>query len=506
MRNPECGSQTIGLMIQHGSAILLGGLLVLGCATTSQGEVRLGSEVLAAGGFRELQGKRVGLITNPSGVNRRGESTVTLLHRAPGVKLTALLAPEHGLYGTTRAGAQVADGKDTRTGLPVHSLYGATRKPTPAMLRGLDALVYDLQDTGARSYTFISTMGLAMEACGEAGLDFIVLDRPNPLGGERVEGPMLEDKFRSFIGLYNIPYVYGMTCGELAQMINREGWMRQRCRLTVIRMTGWRRSMVWNDTRLTWVPTSPNVPRGQSCFGYAALGLLGEIAGGSGLSIGGAIGRPFECVTAPWLDATRLSRELDRAGLPGIRFPSFSATRDGKKFRGVELYFTKPATAPLVAINFHMLDAVRKVSGRNLLLEATRSQRDFSLFDKACGSDRIRQSLLTGGSASEIVSSWKPGEDQFRRKRQPYLLYDGPTALPAVPSVRQPVSPPPEAAGQKAPPPAKAYTLIVTVAPGDTVSKIARHFGVTVSAIAEANPGLNVDKLKVGQTLRIPRR
>src|SRR5213592_2906852 len=221
--------------------VFLAGILAL--VPEAPAQVQLGSDVLAANGFKELQGKRVGLITNPSGVNRSGESTIDLLRRAPGVKLVALFGPEHGVYGDVKAGELIAERTDRRTGLAVHSLYGATRKPSPAMLKGLEALVYDLQDTGVRSYTFISTMGLAMEACAEAEVEFVVLDRPNPLGGERVEGPMVDDRFRSFVGQWNIPYAYGMTCGELAQMINGEGWLRKRCKLTVIPMNGWRRSM-----------------------------------------------------------------------------------------------------------------------------------------------------------------------------------------------------------------------------------------------------------------------
>src|SRR6266436_1381335 len=184
--------------------------VVLTLIPEARAQVHLGSEVLAANGFKELQ-----------------------------VKLVALFGPEHGVYGDVKAGENIRDRTDQRTGLPVHSLYGATRKPTPPMLKGLDALVYDLQDTGVRSYTFISTMGLAMEACAEAGVEFVVLDRPNPLGGERVEGPMVDDRFRSFVGQWNIPYAYGMSCGELAQMINGEGWLGKRCKLTVIPMNAW---------------------------------------------------------------------------------------------------------------------------------------------------------------------------------------------------------------------------------------------------------------------------
>src|SRR5438874_7041273 len=317
-------------------------------AATAGAQVQLGSEVLAATGFQELQGKRVGLITNPSGLNRGGESTIDLLRRAPEVKLVALFGPEHGLYGDMKAGVPIPERMDRRTGLPVHSLYGATRKPAPASLKGLDALVYDLQDTGVRSYTFISTMGLAMEACAEAGVEFLVLDRPNPLGGERVEGPMVEDRFRSFVGQWNIPYVYGMTCGELARMINGEGWIKAPCKLTVIPMNGWRRSMVWQDTGLAWVPTSPNVPRADSPLYYAATGLFGEMAGGSGASIGTRLKRPFECVIAPWLDANRFSTAMNSYGLRGIRFPTFSVIHEGQRLHDVLLKIDDPARARLV--------------------------------------------------------------------------------------------------------------------------------------------------------------
>src|SRR6266568_5101935 len=252
---------------------LLAGVLTL--VPEAKAQVQLGSDVLASNGFQELQGKRVGLITNPSGVNRNGESTIDLLRRAPGAKLVALFGPEHGVYGDVKAGELIADRTDQRTGLPVHSLYGATRRPTPAMLRGLDALVYDLQDTGVRSYTFISTMGLAMEACGEAGIEFVVLDRPNPLGGERVEGPLVEGKFRSFVSRWDVPYVYGLTCGELAQMIVGEHWITNGCKLTVVPMKDWNRAMVWLDTGLPWVPTSPHVPHGESPLFQVATGMLG---------------------------------------------------------------------------------------------------------------------------------------------------------------------------------------------------------------------------------------
>lgn len=466
-------------------------------ASTTQAEVVLGSEVLAARGFRELQGKRVGLLTNPSGVNRRGTSTIALLRDAPGVRLVALYGPEHGIDGKARAGDAVAGKVDPQTGLPVHSLYGATRKPTPEMLQGIDVLVYDLQDNGCRSYTYISTMGLAMEACAEAGVEFLVLDRPNPLGGLRVEGPMVEEPFRSFVSRWDIPYVYGMTCGELANMINGERWIRKPCRLRVVPMTGWRRSMVWTDTGLPWIATSPNVPDSRACLGYAALGLLGELSGGSGLSIGGALGRPFECVAAPWLDANLLSRQLKRYKLPGVEFRPFRAVRDHRPYHGVELHWTRPATAPLVAVNFYVVEAIRSVAHRNLPREAAQPGRGFGLFDRACGTDHIRKALLAGRPASEIVASWKTGEDAFRKRRTPYLIYDAvaKTSASAKPD-----------ATARSPSSASSRFVTITVAPGDTLSQIARDHGTSVSAIKAANAGLDIHHIQPGQNLRIPKR
>jgi len=496
--------------------VFLAGVLAL--VPDAPAQVQLGSDVLAANGFKELQGKRVGLITNPSGVNRSGESTIDLLRRAPEVKLVALFGPEHGLYGDMKAGVPIPERMDRRTGLPVHSLYGATRKPAPANLNGLDALVYDLQDTGVRSYTFISTMGLAMEACAEAGVEFVVLDRPNPLAGERVEGPMVDDRFRSFVGQWNIPYTYGMTCGELARMINGEGWIKKPCKLTVIPMKGWRRTMVWRDTGLRWVPTSPNVPRGDSPLYYAATGLFGELAGGSGANIGTRLKRPFECVIAPWLDANRMSAAMSSFGLRGISFPTFSVTHEGQRLHGALLKIGDPVHASLVAVNFYLLDGIEKASGRDLFAEAMKRKKDFRMFDKVCGTDEIRRQLKAGKSAAEVVESWKAGEEAFRRLRQKYLLYTDAAVTRSAP-VEDHKSPPvmetkPEAAveSRPAPPPIATNSappslppVIILVSKGDSAAKIAQDFGISASDIAEANPGVNLNRLKVGQKLKIPR-
>ena len=405
-------------------AVLLASALIASAAEVPR--VQLGSEILAAGGFKELTGRRVGLITNPSGVNRRLESTIEVLRRAPGVKLVALFGPEHGIYGDVPAGDKVESRTDLRTGLPVHSLYGATRKPTAAMLRGLDVLVYDLQDTGARSYTFISTMGLAMEACAEAGVEFMVLDRPNPLGGVRIEGPrLLDERLRSFVSQWDVPYVYGLTCGELARMINARGWIRKPCQLTVIPMRGWRRDMVWRDTGLPWVPASPHIPHGESPLYQVATGMLGEIGG---VSIGVGYTLPFQTVAAPKVDPHALAADLNARRIAGVHFrpitykPYYSAFKD-EVIGGVQLHFTDPAGAPLTAINYHALEALRKVAGRDLFAEAVKAGKKFDMFDKVNGTAATREALQAGRPAAAIITGWRSGEEAFRRERQPYLLY-----------------------------------------------------------------------------------
>ena len=407
---------------------VVGLLMLAGVARAAEakGAVLLGNEVLAAEKFKVLAGKRVGLITNPSGVNRKLETTLDVLRAAPGVKLVALFGPEHGIYGDVLAGDKVESRTDERTGLPVHSLYGATRKPTAAMLAGLDAVVYDLQDTGCRSYTFISTMGLAMEACGEAGVEFVVLDRPNPLGGGRIEGPMLGDeKFRSFVSQWDVPYVYGMTCGELARMLNDRGWTKARCKLTVVPMRGWTRAMVWADTGLPWVPASPHVPRGDSPLFQVATGMIGEIGN---VSIGVGYTLPFECIGMPQVNPHALAAKLNGYGLAGVKFrpltykPYYGAYKD-EIVGGVQIYFTDAANAPLTAINHYALEALKEVAGRDVFAEAVKANRKFDMFDKVNGTDATRRALQEGKSAAEIVAGWRVGEEKFRAERKKYLLY-----------------------------------------------------------------------------------
>jgi uncharacterized protein YbbC (DUF1343 family) len=400
-------------------------ILALALAWAARAEVKLGNEVLAEGHFKVLQGKRIGLITNPSGVNRRLESTVDVLRGAPGVKLVALFGPEHGVYGDAEAGEKVENQVDKRTGLPAYSLYGKTHKRTPEMLKDLDALVYDLQDTGCRSYTFISTMGVAMEACGEAGIEFIVLDRPDPLGGERIEGAMLDEKFRSGVSKWNVPYVYGLTCGELARMINGEGLNKKSCRLTVVPMKGWKRSMVWEDTGLPWVPSSPHVPHGRSALYQVATGMVGELMS---VSIGIGYTLPFECIAAPGLDPHKLAEALNAYNLPGVRwrpitYKPYYFMFTNQVIGGAQLYFTEPNRAPLTAINLYALEALKQVGGVDAFADAVKVKRGFGMFDKVNGTDATRKALQAGTPAAEIVASWKPGEEAFRKARKKHLLY-----------------------------------------------------------------------------------
>ena len=356
------------------------------CALAATAHVRTGIEMLRADGFRPLQGKRVGLLTNPTGVDADLNSTVDILHGAPGVNLVALFAPEHGVRGDIAAGAGVANQKDARTGLKVFSLYGATKKPTAEMLRGLDILVYDIQDIGCRSYTFISTMGKAMEACAEHGVEFMVLDRPNPLGGNRVEGPMtVEADCRSFVSQYPIPYVYGLTAGELALWINKTQ-LGGKCRLKVIKMEGWDRSMTFDRTGLPWVPTSPNIPTAETAMFYPATGIMGELGS---VSIGANFTMPFRVAVSETIDALRLTDKLNALNLPGVRFRPVYLQPGGKRQQGVQVYLLDPEKANLTAIQFHILRALMALGHKPFDVAAAR----LNMFDKVSGSKSLRRTL-----------------------------------------------------------------------------------------------------------------
>ncbi len=381
----------------------------------SAARVALGIDVLQESRFEIIRGKRVGLITNQTGVDSRGVRTRLILHRAPEVRLVALYTPEHGLDGTEKAGVHVSSRKDPLTGLVAHSLYGPTRKPTPEMLRGIDTLVYDMQDIGCRSYTYISTMAKCMEAAGELGIEFIVLDRPNPLGGQRVEGPGISKQWISFVGQLPIPYVHGMTVGELAQMANDNGWNGPRCRLRVIPMRGWFRAMLWHDTGLNWVRTSPNIPYAESPWYYVATGIFGSLGG---VDIGIGTREPFQIAAAPWIKPESLAAAMARKGLSGV---SFRPAHTSSGNPGVRIFLDPRHASNLTAINLFLIDEFNKRTSKSLFARTSKS--GLNLFHKVCGGTEIMEKLQRGVSPVEILKSWDAGVRRFEAARRPYLLY-----------------------------------------------------------------------------------
>ena len=292
-------------------------LLLFVILVGAQSQVKTGIEVLADNDFDLLQGKRVGLVSNPTGVDGSLRSTIDILHAH--VNLTALFGPEHGVRGDFSAGDHVGDQVDSQTGIPVYSLYGSNRKPSKESLKNVDVLVYDIQDIGVRSYTYISTMGLVMEAAAEMDKEVIVLDRPNPLGGVRIEGPLVEDGFHSFVSQYSIPYVYGLTCGELALMLNGEGMLEggKQCKLQVVPMVGWHREMTFEECGLPWVPTSPHIPDYNTAYFYPATGIIGELDPNM-IGIGYTL--PFQLLATENIDAQQLSDAMNALKIDGVAF------------------------------------------------------------------------------------------------------------------------------------------------------------------------------------------
>lgn len=397
--------------------------------STPPSPIATGAEVLAASGFAALAAKRVGLITNQTG-RVGGNHLADLLSKAPNVKLTAIFAPEHGFRGAVEAGARVRDDVDTKTGAPVFSLYGATKKPTPSMLRNVDVLVFDIQDIGARFYTYISTMGLAMQAAAAARIPFIVLDRPNPLGGEYVSGFVLEPGLRSFVGQYPIPIVHGLTVGELARMIKGEKWLDglDGLDLRVVEMQGWKRSMRWPQLQRAWVATSPNIPTFESALVYPGIGIVGETE----VNEGRGTPTPFTLFGAPWLAAQPLATRLNAIGLPGVQFEPTAFTPrsipgvaarprfEGKTVNGVRVTVTDAARIEPLELGMHALSA--------LVVEA-RSKRvgplfgNLGMFHTIAGTKRLHQMLANGSDAAAIVAAWQTEVAQFKAKRTQYLLY-----------------------------------------------------------------------------------
>ncbi|RHO72007.1 DUF1343 domain-containing protein [Alistipes sp. AF48-12] len=406
-------------------SLLIGlALLLAGTGVARPIVVKTGIEVLKAQRFELLEGKRVGLITNPTGVDDGLRSTVDILNEAPNVELVALFGPEHGVRGDAHAGDHVGNQTDPVTGLPVYSLYGKTRKPTSEMLRGIDVLVYDIQDIGCRSFTYISTMGEAMAAAAENGIEFVVLDRPNPLGGRKVEGPLVQDGFFSFVSQYRIPYVYGLTCGELAMLLNGEGMIGKPCNLHVVAMEGWKRDMVYEDTGLQWIPSSPHIPQAETAFFYPASGIVGDFGY---LSIGVGYTIPFQMFAAEWIDAEQFADSLNALKLPGVIFrpihvKPFYSVGQGKQLHGVQVHLTKYPDAPLTDIQFYVMQEIARLYPDRAVLANADTAR-FRMMDQVTGSDYVRKTFAARNRFEDIRAYWYKDVAPFRTLSRKYYLY-----------------------------------------------------------------------------------
>lgn len=403
--------------------ILVVALLVIAGTTQAQ-KIKTGLEVLKSQNFKILEGKRVGLITNPTGFDNNVKSTIDILFEAPNVKLVALFGPEHGVRGDAHAGDKVESIKDGKTGLPVFSLYDSTRKATPEMLKDIDVLVYDIQDIGSRSFTHISTMGLAMEAAAENNIEFVVLDRPNPLGGLKVEGNLVEDGFISFVSQFKIPYVYGLTCGELALLVNGENMLGKQCKLTVVKMEGWKRCMTFDKTGLQWVPSSPHIPQPISAFFYPISGILGEL---SYLSIGVGYTIPFQIFASDWINADTLATKLNGYNLPGVYFrpiylKPFYAVGAGLDYQGVQVHIMDYDKVALSDIQFYVMEALAELYPDKAVFKGGFEKR-YKMFDQVAGSDQIRIKFSERHKFEDIKEYWYKDVDSFRELSKKYYLY-----------------------------------------------------------------------------------
>lgn len=403
-------------------------------AVAASAIVKPGVEVLRDGGFKVLDGKRVGLVTNPSGIDNDLKSTVDIINEAGNCKLVALYGPEHGVRGNAHAGDAVGDAVDTKTGIKMYSLFGKTHKPTAEMLKDIDVLVYDIQDIGCRSYTFYATMGVCMEACAEFDKEFVVLDRPNPLGGNKVEGNLVEDGYFSFVSKYAIPYLYGLTPGELAQYLNGEGIISskaggKKCKLTVVPMQGWNRSMKFRETGMPWVAPSPQIPAPENAFFYPVSGVIGELYifnTGIGYTL------PFETFATSWIDADKLCEKMNALNLPGIKFrpinykPFYDLSwvveaEKKKEVHGVQTYITDFDKADLTLVQFYFLQVVHELYPQVTLFD--QNPKRFEMFDKVCGTKEIRERFIKRYKVEDIKDYFNKDTEAFKAKSSKYYLY-----------------------------------------------------------------------------------
>ena len=377
--------------------------------------VRPGLDVFVTNPPAAIRGRRIGLITNHSGIDTERRSAIDRLASSPDLKLVALFSPEHGIRGTAAEGERVESGRDERSGLPIHSLYGATRKPTPEMLEGIEVLVFDIQDVGARQYTYVYTMAYAMQAAAEKGIPFIVLDRPNPITGQIVEGNILDTAFASFVGLYPIASRHGMTAGELARFFNREFGIV--ANLTVIPVAGWRRRQWFDETELPWIAPSPNLPTFTSTIHYPGTVFFE----GTNLSEGRGSDAPFEQTGAPWLRPAEVIAALSARELPGVRFEvvSFSVRQNAAKFPGrtlpgIKLVVTDRESYRPIRTVLTVIDEIRRLHPAEFAWSGS--------IDRLAGTDRLRRAI-EDGTLPTLLAEWDREADRFRSVRSPYLLY-----------------------------------------------------------------------------------
>lgn len=398
-------------------------------STAPAAKVMLGIDVLEQQDFAILKGKRIGLLTHPAGVNRFGLSTIDVIRRDKRLRLTALYGPEHGIYGDEVANAYVPDRVDAKTGLHIFSLYAATRKPTPEMLRGIDVMVIDLQDIGVRSYTYVSCMRYTIEACFENGVEVVILDRPNPLGGLKVGGPILEKQWLSYVGAFRVPYVHGLTIGELARIAASEPGVlqidenvRKQGRLTVVPMHGWTRSMRWPETGLTWIPTSPNIPSFEAVVGYAMAGLGAQLGG---FRHGIGTPHPFRLLTHPAITPAEIAAGLSRRHIPGLRYvPMTVSDAKGRSVSGIFVDVADWDAWRPTDLSFHMMQMACAANPTNPFKAASGSQAD--LFNKHVGSTPWWTAITRDGArvnVTKFLAQWDRDAKAFQMESRHYWLY-----------------------------------------------------------------------------------
>lgn len=393
-----------------------GCILITGSA---YGKVTNGLDVFLEQHTDLVKGKRVGLLTNPTGINSNKQASVDLFKANPKIDLQVLFAPEHGIRGDIKAGENFGNTRDPKTGLTVYSLHGGKdHRPTKEALDKIDVLIYNIQDIGCRSYTYIWHMAECMSACAAAGKTFIVLDVPNPMGSIIADGPIIENKFRSFIGLYPIPYCYGLTAGELARYLNKEENIN--CKLYVVPMKNYRRDMNWAETGLPWVPTSPHVPNPRSAQGYCITGTIGTL-GQTNIGLGFA---PFEIIAAPWINSEHMVNYLTAQNIPGIKFSAFNCTPEkgfmaGKLIHGVKISVSDTSNCRPIVATIAILCYLQKYCSKDFKWQPEK----FAGFDKAIGTAKVREMVMAGADYKTIVAAWDKPLSNFKAKTAQYKIY-----------------------------------------------------------------------------------